>query len=164
MGRVCACEEGNAGHSGQKGWLKSVGGTTVICSTIRMSLWSESGFCEESFERGLGEKLWNQILEDPQYPLKDIREIEFSCAVWENWFSSCHQSPVAVSSWHSKLTQGFYRLLLCDVVVSMASFGFGEQDFDLIFKYQWTERSIYLQKTTTKNKNKQKNLPVFRSA
>lgn len=59
---------------------------------------------EEGSEEGEVRSWWHQILEDPECPMKDIREIELSCAVWENRFGPCHQSVIRGASWHPKLT------------------------------------------------------------
>lgn len=52
-----------------------------------------------------------------------------------------------VSSWPSKLTKGFYSLLVCDEV-NVSSFVFGEQDFILFFQASVDRKNVYMQRAT----------------
>lgn len=77
-----------------RGMIKREGRHRVIYSIICMCTcgWSPSYTRRRDAGKGWIEEFCYQILENPECHMKDIREIQLRCAVWENRFGPCHQS------------------------------------------------------------------------
>lgn len=133
--------------------IKREGRHGVIYSIICMCTcgWSPSYMRRSDAEKDWIEEFCHQILKNPECHMKDIREIQLRCAVWENRFGPCHQSAFTGALMASKT---FLRLLQPSYLWCgklFFSFGFGEQDFGLFFKHQWIERIFTCKKQVVFN-------------